>query len=63
MTSKIAATLAFMGLILTLLGVGGVESSMTNTELLQALAVSALGLALMAVSTAALNVSEYYDER
>jgi hypothetical protein len=63
MTSKIAATLAFTGLILTLLGVGGVESSLTNTELLQALAVSALGLALMAVSTAALNVSEYYDER
>ncbi len=40
-----------MGLLLTLLGVGGVENSMTNVELVQSLAVSALGLLFMWVAT------------
>jgi hypothetical protein len=40
-----------MGLMLTLMGVGGVENSMTNVELLQSLAVSGLGLLLMWVAT------------
>lgn len=40
-----------MGLTLTLMGVGGVENSMTNVELLQSLAVSGLGLLLMWVAT------------
>lgn len=40
-----------MGLLLTLLGVGGVENSLTNYELLQSLAVSGLGLLLMWVAT------------
>jgi peptidoglycan biosynthesis protein MviN/MurJ (putative lipid II flippase) len=62
MTSTTAAVIAFLGLILTMLGVGGVEHSVTTIELLQALAVSVLGLALMATATAALNHSEYYDQ-
>jgi len=40
-----------MGLTLTLMGVGGVENSVTNVELLQSLAVSGLGLLLMWVAT------------
>jgi hypothetical protein len=40
-----------MGLMLTLMGVGGVENSLTNVELLQSLAVSGLGLLLMWVAT------------
>ncbi len=40
-----------MGLLLTLLGVGGVENSLTNLELLQSLAVSGLGLLLMWIAT------------
>lgn len=40
-----------MGLTLTLMGVGGVENSLTNVELLQSLAVSGLGLLLMWVAT------------
>jgi hypothetical protein len=42
----------FMGLCLTLLGVGGVEHSLTGTELLQSLAVSLVGLSFMWVATA-----------
>jgi len=40
-----------MGLLLTMLGVGGVENSITDLELLQSLAVSGLGLLLMWVAT------------
>jgi hypothetical protein len=40
-----------MGILLTMLGVGGVENSITNTELLQSLAVSGLGLLLMWAAT------------
>jgi hypothetical protein len=40
-----------MGILLTMLGVGGVENSITDVELLQSLAVSGLGLLLMWVAT------------
>jgi hypothetical protein len=40
-----------MGILLTMLGVGGVENSVTDVELLQSLAVSGLGLLLMWVAT------------
>jgi uncharacterized membrane protein len=41
----------FTGLITTMFGVGGVENSLTDTELLQALAVSVTGLGIMWCST------------
>jgi hypothetical protein len=63
MTSRTAAILAVIGFLLTLGGVGGVENSITNTELLAALAVSLTGLALMYCSVQALKVSDYYDGR
>jgi len=39
------------GLITTAFGVGGVENSITNSELLSALAVSITGLGIMWCST------------
>lgn len=48
-----------MGLVLTLLGVGGIENSMTNTELLQSLAVSVLGLLFMWIGTLILREQGY----
>jgi hypothetical protein len=44
-----------MGIILTAGGVGGIEHSVNDTELLQSLAVSVLGLLLMWVSTLAMR--------
>lgn len=44
------------GLITTLFGVGGVENSFTDTELLQSLAVSFTGLGIMWVSTLMMRV-------
>ena len=40
-----------VGLIVTMLGVGGVESSITNTELLQAVLVAVTGLGCMYCGT------------
>jgi hypothetical protein len=41
----------FTGLITTLFGVGGVENSITNGQLLTALAVSVTGLGIMYCAT------------
>jgi uncharacterized membrane protein len=41
------AFMMFTGIVTTMLGVGGVENSITNTELLQGLAVSLVGLGIM----------------
>lgn len=43
--------LFFTGLITTAFGVGGVENSITDTELLQSLAVSVTGLGIVYCST------------
>jgi hypothetical protein len=53
MTNSDTRTFFFvmMGILLTMLGVGGVENSITDAELLQSLAVSGLGLLLMWVGT------------
>jgi cell shape-determining protein MreD len=55
MSEKSTFFVAMLGLILTMFGVGGIEQSITNTELLSSLAVSVLGLALMAVGVLALK--------
>lgn len=47
-----------MGLVLTMLGVGGVENSMTNYELLCGLAVSTLGLCFMWIATVMIKREE-----
>jgi hypothetical protein len=56
MTQLAQTFLAIMGLLLTMLGVGGVESSISNTELLVSVAVSCLGLALMGCAVLAHRV-------
>lgn len=48
-----------MGLVLTLLGVGGVENSMTTVDLLKSLAVSGLGLSFMWIATLILKTEGY----
>lgn len=63
MKTTTAFALFMLGLILTMFGVGGVENSVTNTELLSAVAVSALGLAIMYCGTIAMRVADYYDQR
>ncbi len=44
-----------MGLMLTMLGVGGIENSVTNYELFCGLAVSVLGLCFMWTATVMLK--------
>ncbi len=39
--------LVFTGLVTTMFGVGGIENSMTNSELLAGLAVAVTGLGIM----------------
>jgi uncharacterized membrane protein YjjB (DUF3815 family) len=63
MTSKTAGILGFLGFLLTAFGVGGIEQSITNSELFGSMVVSCVGLAIMYCSVAALKVSEYYDNQ
>ena len=61
MTTRTAAFLGFLGFLLTAFGVGGIENSITNSELMGSMLVSITGLCIMYCSVAALKVSEYYD--
>ncbi len=45
------AFLIFTGIVTTAFGVGGVENSITNSELLQSLAVAVTGLGIMYCAT------------
>jgi hypothetical protein len=63
MTTNTAAILAFLGFLLTAFGVGGIEQSISDGELMASVLVSITGLAIMYCGVAALKVSEYYDER
>lgn len=61
MTSRTGMFLLMLGLVLTMFGVGGVENSVTDTELLSSVAVSALGLGIMWAGTLGVRGGEYYD--
>lgn len=61
MNSTTAAILFFFGLILTMFGVGGVEHSTENGQLLVSTGLSILGLLTMFAGTQAMNTSRYYD--
>ena len=63
MNSKTAAILGFLGFLMTAFGVGGVENSITDSELLGSMLVSITGLAIMYCAVTALKVSEYYDNQ
>ena len=62
MKTNTAFALFIFGLLLTMLGVGGIEQSVENTALISSLAVSVLGLALMYVGTQGVRGGEYYDQ-
>jgi hypothetical protein len=61
MTTKTAGILAFLGFLMTAFGVGGIEQSITDSELFGAMVVSVTGLAIMYCAVSALKVSDYYD--
>ena len=63
MTTNTAGILAFLGFLLTAFGVGGIEQSISDGELMASMLVSITGLAIMYCAVIALRVSEYYDER
>ena len=63
MKTNTAGILFFVGLIVTMFGVGGVENSIADSELLLSVLVSAVGLGIMYCATQALKVSDYYDTR
>jgi hypothetical protein len=60
MTERTAFIMIVTGMIFTLFGVGGVEQSITDSELLASLAVSIVGLGIMYSGTVALRVSDSY---
>lgn len=55
MSEKSTFFVAMLGLLLTMFGVGGIENSITGTELMSGLAVSVLGLALMGTAVLSLQ--------
>jgi hypothetical protein len=57
MSERSAMFLVFTGLILTMFGVGGVENSVTNTELGSSVAVSVVGTLIMWAGTLGLRNS------
>ncbi len=52
------AFMMFTGIVTTMLGVGGVENSLTNAELMQGLAVSVVGLGIMYCTVLMINREE-----
>ena len=58
MSERSAMFLVFTGLVTTMFGVGGVEHSISNVELLQSLAVSVVGLGIMGCGVLAIRVQQ-----
>jgi hypothetical protein len=61
MTERGAMIVFVAGLILTLGGVGGVENSMDNEQLIGSLLIAVLGLLAMYAGTLGLRNAHYYD--
>ena len=57
MKDSTAMAFVVLGLVLTLLGVGGVEASLDNVQLAQGLLVAVVGLMTMAVGVLAIKVN------
>ena len=55
MSEKSAMFVAMVGLVMTLGGVGGIENSITNAELLDSLIVAVVGLAIMGCGVLAIK--------
>ncbi len=61
MTSKVAGILVMLGLLLTAGGVGGIETSTTDADLLGAGVISIVGILIMYAGTLGLRNAHYYD--
>ena len=61
MKSNTAFFVFIVGFLLTAGGVGGIETSVNDSDLLGAMLISILGLMIMYCGTAAMKVSDYYD--
>ena len=59
MSDRVIAFFVFMGIVLAAGGVGGIEHSTTDYDLLCSLAVSVLGLGLMWVATLMIRQQGY----
>ena len=58
MSERSAMFLVITGIITVMFGVGGVENSITNVELLQGLAVAVVGLGIMGCGVLAIRVQQ-----
>lgn len=61
MNTKTAGFLIMVGLLVTFGGVGGIETSETDADMLSACIVSIVGLMVMYCGTLGLKGSAYYD--
>ncbi len=61
MKTNTAMIMFTLGLLITAFGVGGVEASISNSELIASVLVSGTGLLIMWVGTLGMRAGEYYD--
>ena len=61
MTSKQAMFVFIVGLLITFGAVGGVEQSLTNTDLMSSMVIAILGLLTMYCGMLGLKGAAYYD--
>ena len=63
MTTKSAMFVFIVGLLITFGAVGGIEVSVSNTELMSSMVVAIVGLLTMYCGMLGLKGSSYYDAR
>jgi len=61
MNNTAAAFLIIVGLIIAMGGMGGIEHSLTHTELAGATAITIIGVLTMACGAIALRINEHFD--
>ena len=61
MTSKQSMFVFIVGLLITFGAVGGVEQSVTNTDLMSSMVIAIVGLAVMYCGMLGLKGAAYYD--
>lgn len=61
MSEKTSMFVFMLGLVMVMLGVGGVEASINDSELLAMVLVSLTGCGIMGCGALGLQNAEYYD--
>ena len=61
MTSKQAMFVFIVGLIITVGAVGGIEQSVSNTDLMSSMMIAILGLLTMYCGMLGIKGADYYD--